>query len=80
MSSTMVYISGRIRGRLVKMGCLSMLEKFAARVSHSVLIHHLYIQSFIQNYSFMLSPRCPWSSTVTISYMYRFAFQHIDVK
>ena len=44
MSSTMMYISGRIRGRLVKMGCLSMLEKFAARVSHSVLIHHLFIQ------------------------------------
>ena len=64
----------------MKMGCLRMLEKFEARVSHSVLIHHLFIQSVIQNYSFMLSPRRPWSSTVTISYMYRFAVQHIDVK
>ena len=80
MSSTVMYISGRIRGRLVKMGCLRMLEKFEARVSHSVLIHHLFIQSVIPNYSFMLSPRRPWSSTVTISYMYRFAVQHIDVK
>ena len=43
-------------------------------------IYHVFIQSVIPNYSFMLSPRRPWSSTVTISYMYRFAVQHIDVK
>ena len=80
MSSAVMCISGRIRGRLVQMGCLRMLGKCEARVSHPVLIHHLFIQSVLQNYSFMLSPRRPRSSTVTISYMYRFAVQHIDVK
>lgn len=80
MSSTMMYISGRIRGRLLKMVCLIVLEKFKAKMSHSVPIHHLFIQLVIQNDCFMPSPRLPWSSTVTISYMYQFAFQHIDVK
>ena len=51
----MMYISGRIRGRLVRVSCLITLEKLKAKGES--FCTYSFIQSVIQNDSFVLCPR-----------------------